>query len=141
MPGSDDEYIPMKPAEMKFLIVDDHPNMRQLVRDLLRDIGYDNAEEAEDGASALRKLREGSFDLVVSDITMPDMNGFELLGRVRAEDALKDLPVLMMAGEARKDVVLAAARAGANGYIVKPFTKNTLASKVERILTRAAAKS
>jgi two-component system chemotaxis response regulator CheY len=140
MPGRDGEYIPMKPAEMKFLIVDDHPNMRQLVRDLLRDIGYDKAEEAEDGAVALQKLREGSFDFVVSDITMPNMNGFELLGRIRAEGALRGVPVLMMAGEARKDVVLAAARAGANGYIVKPFTKGTLASKVERILTRATAK-
>jgi two-component system, chemotaxis family, chemotaxis protein CheY len=139
MPGSDDEYIPMKPAEMKFLIVDDHPNMRQLVRDLLRDIGYDKAEEAEDGAVALQKLREGSFDLVVSDITMPNMNGFELLGRIRAEGALRDVPVLVMAGEARKDDVLAAARAGANGYIVKPFTKGTLENKVERILARASA--
>jgi two-component system, chemotaxis family, chemotaxis protein CheY len=130
--------------EMKFLVVDDFSTMRRIVRGLLKEIGYANAEEAEDGSVALTMLREGQFDFVVSDINMPVMNGFELLSAVKADDKLKHLPVLMVTAEARKEDILRAAKEGAAGYIVKPFTTATLEEKVQKImqkLTAAAAPS
>ncbi|MBK7661257.1 MAG: chemotaxis response regulator CheY [Betaproteobacteria bacterium] len=130
----------MTTAEMKFLIVDDFSTMRRIVRNLLKEIGYANADEAEDGVAAMAKLRGGSFDFVVSDINMPNMNGFELLNQIRADAALKGLPVLMVTAEARKEDIVTAAQSGANGYIVKPFTKGTLEEKVAKIVQRAGAK-
>jgi two-component system chemotaxis response regulator CheY len=123
-------------AELKFLIVDDFSTMRRIIRNLLKEIGYANADEAEDGQAALSKLRGGSFDFVVSDINMPNMNGFELLSSIRADDALKHLPVLMVTAEARKEDIVTAAQAGASGYIVKPFTKATLEEKLAKILQK-----
>jgi two-component system chemotaxis response regulator CheY len=123
-------------ADLKFLIVDDFSTMRRIVRNLLKEIGYDNADEAEDGVVALAKLRGGNFDFVVSDINMPNMDGFELLTQIRADEQLKGLPVLMVTAEAKKENILAAAQAGANGYIVKPFTKATLEEKVLKILQK-----
>jgi two-component system chemotaxis response regulator CheY len=131
----------MTTADMKFLIVDDFSTMRRIVRNLLKEIGYANADEAEDGVSALAKLRASPFDFVVSDINMPNMNGFELLGQIRADAALKSLPVLMVTAEARKEDIVTAAQAGASGYIVKPFTKATLEEKVAKIVARAGAKA
>lgn len=122
--------------DMKFLIVDDFSTMRRIIRNLLKEIGYQHADEAEDGVAALAKLREGRFDFVVSDINMPNMNGFELLSRIRAEPSTKDLPVLMVTAEARKEDIVMAAQAGASGYIVKPFTKATLEEKVAKIMQR-----
>ncbi len=130
----------MTTAEMKFLIVDDFSTMRRIVRNLLKEIGYANADEAEDGVAALAKLKGGNFDFVVSDINMPNMNGFELLNQIRADGALKNLPVLMVTAEARKEDIVTAAQSGANGYIVKPFTKGTLEEKVAKIVQRAGAK-
>src|SRR3954468_5126961 len=99
----------MSNPDLKFLIVDDFSTMRRIVRNLLKEAGYANADEAEDGVVALQKLRNASFDLVVSDINMPNMNGFELLNQIRADAALKSLPVLMITAEARKeDIVMAA---------------------------------
>ncbi|MEW5863077.1 MAG: chemotaxis response regulator CheY [Pseudomonadota bacterium] len=126
----------MASAELKFLIVDDFSTMRRIVRNLLKELGYPNADEAEDGRDALAKLRSGRFDFVVSDINMPNMNGFELLREIRADAALKSLPVLMVTAEARKEDIIAAAQAGASGYIVKPFTKATLEEKVTKILQK-----
>ena len=126
-------------SEMKFLIVDDFSTMRRIVRGLLKEIGYQNAEEAEDGAVALRMLKNARFDFIVSDINMPVMNGFELLSEVKKDDALKHLPVLMVTAEARKEDIVRAAQDGAAGYIVKPFTKATLEEKVHKILQRIAA--
>jgi two-component system chemotaxis response regulator CheY len=126
------------PTEMKFLIVDDFSTMRRIVRGLLKEIGYQNAEEAEDGVVALRMLKDGKFDFVVSDINMPNMNGFELLAAVKKDDALKHLPVLMVTAEARKEDIVRAAQDGAAGYIVKPFTKATLEEKVQKILQKLA---
>lgn len=123
-------------AEMKFLIVDDFSTMRRIIRNLLKEIGYGNADEAEDGQAALNKLRAGAFDFVVSDINMPNMNGFELLTSIRADAALKHLPVLMVTAEARKEDIIAAAQGGASGYIVKPFTKATLEEKLLKILQK-----
>lgn len=127
------------PADLKFLIVDDFSTMRRIVRNLLKEAGHANADEAEDGVVALQKLRGGAFDFVVSDINMPNMNGFELLSQIRADPALKSLPVLMITAEARKEDIVMAAQAGASGYIVKPFTKATLEEKVTKILQKLQA--
>ena len=126
------------PNDMKFLIVDDFSTMRRIVRGLLKEIGYNNAEEAEDGSVALNMLKNAKFDFVVSDINMPVMNGFELLAAVKADDSLKHLPVLMVTAEARKEDIVRAAKDGAAGYIVKPFTKATLEEKVGKILQKMA---
>ncbi len=123
-------------ADMKILIVDDFSTMRRIVRNLLKEIGYTNADEAEDGQAALAKLKNGNFEFVVSDINMPNMNGFELLTQIKADAALKHLPVLMVTAEAKKEDIVTAAQAGASGYIVKPFTKATLEDKVNKIVAK-----
>ena len=121
---------------MKFLIVDDFSTMRRIVRNLLKEIGHTDADEAEDGAVALHKLRNGSFNFVVSDINMPNMNGFELLAEIKKDEKLKHLPVLMVTAEARKEDIVLAAQTGAAGYIVKPFTKATLEEKLANIFKK-----
>ncbi|GAA4342419.1 chemotaxis response regulator CheY [Pigmentiphaga soli] len=126
----------MKPDELKFLIVDDFSTMRRIVRNLLKELGYNNADEAEDGQIALGKLRSGMFNFVVSDINMPNMNGFELLREIRSDAALRKLPVLLVTAEAKKEDIVLAAQIGANGYIVKPFTKATLEEKVTKIVQK-----
>ncbi|RQP25235.1 chemotaxis response regulator CheY [Piscinibacter terrae] len=126
-------------TDMKFLIVDDFSTMRRIVRGLLKEIGYNNAEEAEDGAVALNMLKNAKFDFVVSDINMPNMNGFELLAAVKKDESLKHLPVLMVTAEARKEDIVRAAQDGAAGYIVKPFTKATLEEKVQKIMQKLMA--
>jgi len=126
----------MKPDDIKFLIVDDFSTMRRIVRNLLKELGYNNADEAEDGQIALNKLRSGLFNFVVSDINMPNMNGFELLREIRADENLKKLPVLLVTAEAKKEDIVLAAQIGANGYIVKPFTKATLEEKLAKIVQK-----
>ncbi len=126
------------PSDLKFLIVDDFSTMRRIVRGLLKEMGYNNADEAEDGAVALNMLKNSRYDFVVSDINMPNMNGFDLLKAVKADDSLKHLPVLMVTAEARKEDIVLAAQSGAAGYIVKPFTKATLEEKVQKILQKIA---
>jgi two-component system, chemotaxis family, chemotaxis protein CheY len=121
---------------MKFLIVDDFSTMRRIVRNLLKEIGHTDADEAEDGAIALNKLRNGNFNFVVSDINMPNMNGFELLAEIKKDEKLKHLPVLMVTAEARKEDIVLAAQSGAAGYIVKPFTKATLEDKMANIFKK-----
>ena len=125
-------------AEPRFLIVDDFSTMRRIVRNLLKEIGFGNAEEAEDGAVALNMLKASKFDFVVSDTHMPNMDGFELLKSIRADGRLKTVPVLMVTAEAKRDDIALAAQTGANGYIIKPFTKATLEEKVQKILQQAA---
>jgi two-component system chemotaxis response regulator CheY len=127
------------PSDLKFLIVDDFSTMRRIVRGLLKEMGCNNADEAEDGAIALSMLKSHKFDFVVSDINMPNMNGFDLLKAIKAEDSLKHIPVLMVTAEARKEDIVMAAQSGAAGYIVKPFTKATLEEKVQKILQKLAA--
>ena len=129
----------MNTTDLKFLIVDDFSTMRRIVRGLLKEMGCNNADEAEDGAVALSMLKNGKYDFVVSDINMPNMNGFELLKAVKADDRLKHLPVLMVTAEARKEDIVLAAQSGAAGYIVKPFTKATLEERVQKILLKIAA--
>ena len=125
-------------TELKFLVVDDFSAMRRIVRGLLKEMGCNNAEEAEDGAIALNMLNAQKFDFVVSDIEMPNMNGFDLLKAVKADDSLKHIPVLMITAEARKEDIVLAAQSGAAGYVVKPFTKATLEEKVQKIMQKLA---
>jgi len=126
----------MSNPELKFLIVDDFSTMRRIVKGLLKEIGYHNADEAEDGAAALQMLKAAHYDFVVSDINMPNMNGFDLLKAIKADDSLKHLPVLMVTAEARKEDIVLAAQIGAAGYIVKPFTKATLEEKILKIMQK-----
>ncbi len=132
----------LDPSKIKFLVVDDFSTMRRIVRNLLKELGYVHVDEAEDGAIALQKLRSGEFDFVVSDWNMPNMDGLQLLQAVRADPGLRHLPVLMITAEAKKENIIAAAQAGAHGYIVKPFTAATLNDKLAKIfdkLEQAAA--
>ena len=126
------------PSQLKFLIVDDFSTMRRIVRGLLKEMGCLHTAEAEDGSVALSMLRANRFDFVVSDINMPVMNGFELLKAIKADEALRHLPVLMVTAEARKEDIVLAAQSGAAGYIVKPFSKAILEDKVQRILNKLA---
>jgi two-component system, chemotaxis family, chemotaxis protein CheY len=129
----------MNTTELKFLIVDDFSTMRRIVRGLLKEMGCNNADEAEDGAVALTMLKGSRYDFVVSDINMPNMNGFDLLKAIKADETLRHIPVLMVTAEARKEDIVLAAQSGAAGYIVKPFTKATLEEKVQKILQKLAA--
>jgi two-component system, chemotaxis family, chemotaxis protein CheY len=126
----------MADKNMSFLVVDDFPTMRRIVRSLLKELGFTNVEEAEDGQDALNKLRAGNFEFVVSDWNMPNLDGLEMLKEIRQDDALKGLPVLMVTAEAKKENIIAAAQAGANGYVVKPFTAATLEEKLNKIFDK-----
>jgi two-component system chemotaxis response regulator CheY len=122
---------------MNILVVDDFPTMRRIVRSLLKELGFTNIEEAEDGNEALGKLRGGDrFELVVSDWNMPNLDGLDMLKEIRSDDALKELPVLMVTAEAKKENIIAAAKAGASGYVVKPFTAATLDEKLSKIFEK-----
>ena len=126
----------MPDPKMKFLVVDDFSTMRRIVRNLLKELGFANVDEAEDGQIALQKLQGGGFDFVVTDWNMPNMDGLTLLQTIRATPNLKALPVLMITAEAKKENIIAAAQAGANGYIVKPFTAATLNEKLQKIFEK-----
>lgn len=121
---------------MKFLVVDDFPTMRRIVMSLLKELGYTNLSEAENGADGLAKLRSSHFDFVVSDWNMPVMDGLTMLQHIREDAALKHLPVLMVTAEAKKENIIAAAQAGASGYVVKPFTAATLQEKLAKIFEK-----
>lgn len=129
--------MPADPTKIKFLVVDDFSTMRRIVRNLLKELGFTNVDEAEDGVVALSKLQGGGFDFVVSDWNMPNMDGLTLLQTVRSDASLKNLPFLMITAEAKKENIIAAAQAGASGYIVKPFTAATLNEKLVKIFEKA----
>ena len=126
---------------LKFLVVDDFSTMRRIVRNLLKDLGFSNVDEAEDGAVALQKLKSAPFDFVISDWNMPNMDGLALLQTIRADESLKKLPVLMVTAEGKKENIVAAAQAGASGYVVKPFTAATLDEKLGKIFQNMKAKA
>jgi len=124
----------MADANMKILVVDDFSTMRRIVRNLLKELGFSNVHEAEDGVDALKKLKtENNYEFVVSDWNMPNMTGIELLRTIRADAALKHLPVLMVTAEAKRENIIVAAQAGASGYVVKPFTAATLDEKLKKV--------
>lgn len=124
---------------MKILIVDDFSTMRRIIKNLLRDLGFSNTHEADDGATALPMLKGGDFDFLVTDWNMPGMQGIDLLKAVRADAKLASLPVLMVTAESKRDQIVEAAQAGVNGYIVKPFTAQTLKEKIDKIWERIEA--
>jgi len=134
-----DARDPRDPAETRFLVVDDFTTMRRVMQALLKDIGFERTQTAEDGAVALEMLRKSPFDIVITDVLMPNMNGFELLAAIKADDSLRHLPVLMVTAEARREDILRSMQGGAAGTIVKPFTKATLEERVKRILGLHAA--
>ena len=123
----------MADLNMNILIVDDFSTMRRIVRNLLKQLSFNNVDEADDGDVALEKLKNGSYDFVITDWNMPNMTGLELLKAIRADEGLKDLPVLLITAEAEKENVVLAAQAGVNDYIVKPFTGDVLQQKINRI--------
>lgn len=126
----------MPDYKIKILVVDDFSTMRRIVKNILKQLGYENIEEAEDGSQAYNKLKSGSFGFVVSDWNMPNMDGLELLKKVRSDPDLKDLPFLMVTAEAEKEKVIAAIKAGVSNYIVKPFTAEVLKEKMDRIFEK-----
>ncbi len=126
----------MADKNMKFLVVDDFSTMRRIVMNLLKELGYNNMVEAEDGVAALSKLNAEKFDFVVTDWNMPNMTGLELLTNIRADAKLKHLPVLLVTAEAKNENIVAAAQAGASGYVVKPFTANVLQEKLNKIIEK-----
>ncbi|MGI4982007.1 MAG: chemotaxis response regulator CheY [Janthinobacterium lividum] len=125
-------------SSMKILVVDDFPTIRRIVRNLLKELGFTNVDEAEDGAMGLAKLKAGSYDFVISDWNMPNMDGLQMLQAIRADATLSHLPVLMVTAEAKKENIIAAAAAGASGYVVKPFTAATLDEKISKIREKMA---
>lgn len=121
---------------MKILIVDDFSTMRRIIKNLLRDLGFNNSSEADDGATAFPMLKGGDFDFLVTDWNMPQMTGLDLLKAVRGDESLSAMPVLLVTAEAKKEQIVEAAQAGVNGYIVKPFTAHTLKEKIDKIFER-----
>jgi two-component system chemotaxis response regulator CheY len=124
---------------MKILIVDDFSTMRRIIKNLLKDLGFTNTHEADDGSTALPMLKTGDFDFLITDWNMPGMTGIDLLRAVRSDDALSHMPVLMVTAEAKREQIVAAAQAGVNGYVVKPFTAQALKEKIEKIFERVEA--
>jgi two-component system chemotaxis response regulator CheY len=123
----------MVDKNMKFLVVDDFSTMRRIIKNLLKELGFTNFDEAEDGVVALSKLKNNKYDFVVTDWNMPNMTGIELLRAIRHDTGLKHLPVLMITAEAKKENIVEAAQAGASGYVVKPFTSATLEEKLNKV--------
>jgi two-component system chemotaxis response regulator CheY len=128
--------MPADPSKIKFLVVDDFSTMRRIVRNLLKELGFTNVDEAEDGVVAWQKLQGGGFDFVITDWNMPNMDGLTLLQTIRGDAGFKAMPVLMITAEAKKENIIAAAQAGASGYIVKPFTAATLNEKLTKIFEK-----
>lgn len=123
----------MPDKKMKILIVDDFSTMRRIIRNILKQLGFINVEESEDGCAAFEKLKESDYDLLITDLNMPNMTGLDLLKEVRANEKLKDLKVLLVTAEAEKENIIQAAQAGANEYVVKPFTADVLGQKINKI--------
>jgi two-component system chemotaxis response regulator CheY len=122
---------------MKFLVVDDFSTMRRIIKNLLHDLGYSNVTEADDGKTALPMLQAGNFDFLITDWNMPGMPGLDLIKAVRADARLAKMPVLMLTAEAKREQIIEAAQAGVNGYVIKPFTAETLKEKLDKILGTA----
>lgn len=124
---------------MKILIVDDFSTMRRIIKNVLHELGFNNTDEADDGTTALPMLKAGSYDFLITDWNMPGMQGIDLLKALRADARLASLPVLLVTAEAKRDQIVKAAEAGVNGYIIKPFTPDTLREKIAKIFERVGA--
>jgi len=125
--------------KMKILIVDDFSTMRRIIKNLLRDLGFTNTQEADDGSTGLPMLQSGNYDFLITDWNMPGMTGLDLLKAVRADSKLAKLPVLLVTAESKREQIIEAAQAGVNGYVVKPFTATTLEEKISKIFERVEA--
>jgi two-component system chemotaxis response regulator CheY len=121
---------------MRILVVDDFSTMRRIIKNILKQLGYDKIEEAEDGEQGFTKLKNGEFDFLITDWNMPNVTGLELLKRVRADAKLKTLPVLLVTAEAEKEQVIEAVKAGVNNYVIKPFTADVLKEKLDKIFDK-----
>ena len=130
----------MPDLKMKILVVDDFSTMRRIVKNVLKQLGFENIEEAEDGVQAMAKLKSGGFGFMVSDWNMPNMDGLQLLKEVRKDPTLSTLPILMVTAEAEKTMVITAIQAGVNNYVVKPFTAEVFKEKMDKIFERLEAK-
>lgn len=126
----------MADKNMRILVVDDFSTMRRIIKNLLKELGFTNVDEADDGTTALSKLKGGGFQFVVTDWNMPNMSGIELLRAIRADEELKHIPVLMVTAEAQKDNIVEAVKAGVSNYIVKPFTATALKERIDIILEK-----
>lgn len=126
----------MPDKSMKVLIVDDFATMRRIIRNILNQLGFNNVEEAENGAEAMEMIQAGGIDLILTDWNMPVMDGFGLLKKLKADPALKNIPVLMVTAESEKEKVVSAIQAGVNNYIVKPFTAEVLQEKLDKIFKK-----
>lgn len=124
--------MPANP-DIKILVVDDFATMRRIIKNILKQLGYTNADEADDGSSALTKLKAAKFDFVITDWNMPNMSGLELIKAIRADDGLKHIPILMVTAEAMKENIVEAIKAGVSNYIVKPFTAEVMKEKLDKI--------
>lgn len=122
--------------DMNILVVDDHESMRRIVKQALNDLGFKNVEMADDGSTALPMLKEGKFDFLVSDWNMPEMQGIDLLKAVRADSNISRMPVLMITAEAKKEQIIEAAKSGVNDYVIKPFNRETLNTKIENVFAK-----
>lgn len=122
--------------DIKILVVDDFSTMRRIIKNLLRDLGFTNVDEADDGKTALPILKQGHIDFLITDWNMPEMTGIDLLKAVRADASLAHIPVLMVTAEAKREQIITAAQAGVNGYVVKPFTAAVLKEKIDKIFER-----
>ncbi len=120
-------------TSMRLLVVDDFSTMRRIIKNILRQIGFNNIEEADDGTTAWEVLNKGGIDFVISDWNMPNMTGIELLRKVRASEEFSDLPFLMVTAEAQQENIIEAVQAKVSNYIVKPFTAETLKQKIDKI--------
>ena len=125
--------------DLRFLVVDDYSTMRRIIKNFLNDLGYNSVAEADDGKTALPMLQGGGYDFVVTDWNMPGMPGLDLLKAIRADGKLKEMPVLMVTAEAKREQIVEAAQAGVSGYVIKPFTAETLKQKLDKILDARAA--
>ncbi len=123
---------------MKILVVDDFSTMRRIVKNLLRELGFTNLDEADDGQTAWPKLKAGDYDFLVTDWNMPGMTGIDLLKTVRANPQTANMPVLLVTAESKREQIIEAAQAGVNGYIIKPFTAATLKEKIDKIFARTS---
>ncbi|NPA03491.1 MAG: response regulator [Epsilonproteobacteria bacterium] len=127
--------MPLPSKDIKILVVDDAPMIRRIMKNLLREIGFTNIEEAEDGKVALQKLKSGKYDFVITDWNMPNLTGIELVQEMRKDPKLKKIPVMMVTAEAKKENIILALKSGVNNYIVKPFTPENVKSKIEAIFS------
>ena len=127
--------MPLPDRNIKILVVDDAPMIRRILKNILKEMGFNNIEEAEDGQVALQKLRSQKFDFVITDWNMPNLTGIELVQEIRNDPSLKHLPILMVTAEAKKENVILALKTGVNNYISKPFTPDKIKTKIEAIFS------